>query len=264
MNDPKARPRTTAEVLAQQKADARERVLKTSPAAPPPNGNAVVVAAKTSTSLAPLDNRSPLQAYLDEVAPVTAMVGRQIKFTKGEFITPDDEKEVEDGAEFVAHCDQALVGWIKFNGPGNPPDRNMGMPFDGYVMPSRASLGDDDEALWEMGLDGKPADPWNHQVALPMQRTGTLEMFTFTTSSPTGRRAVGQLLRHYERMQRVNPNELPVVRLQKGGFQHKDSRVGFVATPVFAVIGRAPRDSAAIPDTLPSADLNDEIPAHLR
>jgi hypothetical protein len=33
-----------------------------------------------------------------------------------------------------------------------------------------------------------------------------------------------------------------------------------VATPVFAVVGRAPRDSATKPDTSPGGDMDDEIP----
>jgi hypothetical protein len=45
-----------------------------------------------------------------------------------------------------------------------------------------------------------------------------------------------------------------------GGFQHRDERVGWVATPVFAVVGRTPKDSAAKPDTSLAADMNDEIP----
>jgi len=51
-----------------------------------------------------------------------------------------------------------------------------------------------------------------------------------------------------------------VVRLKIGGFQHRDDRVGWVKTPVLAVVGRAPKDSAAKPDTSIAADMNDEIP----
>ena len=61
-------------------------------------------------------------------------------------------------------------------------------------------------------------------------------------SSKTGRRAVGNLLRHYDRMQRTHPEEFPVIRLRTGGFQHKDDRVGFVRTPVLVVCGRSPKD----------------------
>ena len=52
----------------------------------------------------------------------------------------------------------------------------------------------------------------------------------------------------------------PVIRLKVGGFQHRDERVGWVHVPVFAVVGRAPKDSAAKPDTSIGADMSDEIP----
>jgi hypothetical protein len=61
-------------------------------------------------------------------------------------------------------------------------------------------------------------------------------------------------------MQRTNPGELPVIKLKVGGFNHKDERIGWVPTPVFAVVGRAPRDSAAKPDTSSSGDMSDAIP----
>jgi hypothetical protein len=156
-------------------------------------------------------------------------------------------------------CDDTLVGWIKFNGVGEPPSKEMGLLFDGFQMPPRQSLGDLDPKQWETGLDGQPADPWQHQQNLVLQNTETAELFTFSTSSRTGRRAVGTLLRHYERMQKARPDELPVIRLSTGGFQHKDTRVGWVSVPVFVVVGRAPRDSAAKPDTSIGAYLNDEI-----
>jgi hypothetical protein len=132
--------------------------------------------------------------------------------------------------------------------------------FDGFEMPARESLGDTDQSAWEVGLNGQPADPWQHQQLVILQDTTTSELYTFVTSSVTGRKAVGNLLRHYDRMRRHHPDDLPVVRLGKGGFNYKDSRVGWVDVPLFVVVGRAPRDSAAKPDTSISAALNDEIP----
>ena len=59
---------------------------------------------------------------------------------------------------------------------------------------------------------------------------------------------------------KTNPNELPVIRLRTGGFQHRDARVGFVITPVFVPCGRQLRDSVAKPDTSIGTYLNDDIP----
>jgi hypothetical protein len=157
-------------------------------------------------------------------------------------------------------ADETFYGWIKYHDDGTPPEKHMGRLYDGFVMPKRETLGDLDQSEWSTGLSGQPEDPWKHQICIVLQQGDTKELFTFATTSPTGRRAVGTLLRHYDRIRRTNPDELPVVRLRPGGYQHRDERIGWVATPAFPVVGRAPRDSAAKPDTSIGADLQDEIP----
>jgi hypothetical protein len=191
------------------------------------------------------DNRPYVDRYLDETAPAS-IVGRMIKFSK-------------EDADFVALCDQTFVGWVKFP-EDEAPIRVMGLLYDGFVMPPRDSLGDLDEKQWDEGLDGNPQDPWQHHEYLVLQNTDTRELFTFVTSSKTGRHAVGNLLRHYNRTRKDHPDELPVVRLKTSGFKHKDPRVGWVTTPMFVVVGRTTRDSAAKPDTSTGAFLDDKIP----
>jgi hypothetical protein len=257
----KRMPPRPEEIIAEQKADAAKRRAATD-AIEEVTGTvtAVVPAKPTSTALALPDTRTPVQMYLDEVAPAN-VVGRLVKFTKeGVFATADDDGAMSEDAEFVALTDETQVGWIKFNGEGTPPDRIMGLLYDGFQMPSRASLGDSDEAEWPEGLSGKPSDPWLHQMNLVLQHAETRELYTFSTTSITGRRAVGNLLRHYNRMTRTNPGEIPVIKLKVGGFNHRDERIGWVSTPVFAVVGRVPRDSAAKPDTSVAGDMNDSIP----
>jgi hypothetical protein len=257
-NQPAKRtPPTPAQIAAEQKriaesdATRRAAVLPTAPASKP---------VKTSTAVTIPDNRDPVQQYLDDIAPAS-IVGRMVKFSKeGQFAVSDDDSVIDDDVDFIALVDQTLIGYIKFNGEGAPPDRAMGLLYDGFVMPPRSSLPDLDQAKWEIGLDGRPADPWQHHVYLVLQRADTGELFTFVTSSVTGRRAIGTLLRHYDRMQRTNPDQYPVIRLKIGGFQHKDDRVGWVKVPVLAVVGRQAKDDAARPDTSPAADMNDSLP----
>jgi hypothetical protein len=127
-------------------------------------------------------------------------------------------------------------------------------------MPERDEMGDLDRSAWPTGLSGGPADPWLHQICLVLQDRENLQLFTFVTNSATGRRAVGNLLRHYDRLRKSHPDTCPIVRLKPGGYESKMKGVGWVHTPTFVVVGRAPRDSAAKPDTSPAADLNDDIP----
>jgi hypothetical protein len=132
--------------------------------------------------------------------------------------------------------------------------------YDGFRMPPRADLGDVDETQWPAGLSNAPEDPWKHQIALPLMNAATQELLVFTTLNDTGRRAVGRLLQHYERMLRLLSDELPIVRLKVGGFNHRDPRVGWVSTPQFAIVGRTKRDSVA-KSAPPPDDFDDqEIP----
>jgi hypothetical protein len=290
----KRQPPTSEQVVAEQKAQARKLAEARKVAPSPASEKDLVLSVKSaplpqkeyalSVKSVPLpqkeyalsvksvpvagaaatpapDARTDVQKYLDEVAPAS-IVGRLVKFSKeGAFVFADTDEPVDEAAEFVALCDQTLIGWIRFHNDGEtPPDRVMGLLYDGFQMPARATLGDLDQSEWQAGLSGAPEDPWKHQMCLVLQLTGTGELATFATISTTGRRAVGNLLRHFDRMQRTNPGELPVVRLRAGGFNHRDERVGWVPTPVFAIVGRAPRDSVAKPDTSVAADLNDALP----
>ena len=190
-----ASPRPVAEVLAEQNRP------RPAPKAPPPIINAVAVREPASLPAAP-DTRTAVQAYLDEVAPAS-IVGRMIKFSKdGKFITSDDAAEVSDETDFAALCDQTLIGWLKFSGQGEAPDRHMGLLYDGFRMPERGTLGNLDPAEWEIGLNGSPADPWQHHIYAVLQNVETKEMYTFVTSSQTGRRAIGNLLRHFDRVRK--------------------------------------------------------------
>jgi len=269
----KPHPRTTKQALAEQKiiadrdrearlAAGRKAVTQQHGAVdvkPQGNGGAVVLAGKTDVALP--DTRTPQQAYLDEIAPPSSLVGRPIKFDgkAGKWLFDDTDEEISPDTDFIPLCDEILIGWIKFNGKGEQPDRIQGLLYDGFIMPPQSTLPDRDSSKWELGLSGEPDDPWQHQMCLVLQSPGTHELGTFATSSRTGRRAVGNLLRHYDRMRKKDDDHYPVVRLKVSGYNHKDERVGWVHTPVFAVVGKAPKASTAIPDTSPSGDLEDEI-----
>jgi hypothetical protein len=71
---------------------------------------------------------------------------------------------------------------------------------------------------------------------------------------------VGRVLNHFNRLRRNDPDSYPVVRLKPSGYMSKKKGVGWVHTPSFAVVGRTPKNSAAVPDTSVAADLNDQIP----
>ena len=264
---PAAKPPSVQAVLAQQKADS-DRQRKAAPTAKPATAPAPAALA-TPAAVVPLkpalpavpDNRTAYEQYLDEIAPATT-VGRLVKFNgkDAKFVYADDDTEIADTVDFVVLDDQVMASWIKFHGKGEPPDRIGGLLSDGFVLPPRETLGDADKSLWEMGLNGEPADPWVHQLAVVMKRVDNDEMVTFVTGNATGRRAVGNLLKHANRLHRTSPDHYTVTRLTLGGYNHRDERVGWVVVPVFKIVGKQPTDSVAKPDTSLAGDMNDEIP----
>ena len=255
----KRQPPSPEAVMAEQKRQAEKEYAERKARIADTPANLPAKAGPTNVAIP--DGRTPIQTYLDDIAP-GSIVGRMIKFNKdGNFVTHDDDAVIGDDIDFVALCDQTLIGFVKFNGEGEPPDRHMGLLYDGFVMPPRETLGDTDTAKWEIGLNGEPADPWQHHISLVLERRDeSHELFTFVTQSITGRRAVGNLLRHYDRTQKTDATSYPIVRLKVGGFQHRDDRVGWVKTPVIAIVGRVSKDSVAKPDSSLAADMNDEIP----
>jgi hypothetical protein len=114
-----------------------------------------VVAPAKATSVAVPDTRTPQQAYLDEIAPPSSLVGRPIKFDgkAGKWLFGDTDEEISPDTDFIPLCDEVLIGWIKFNGKGEQPDRIQGLLYDGFVMPPLSSLPDRDQSKWELGLD---------------------------------------------------------------------------------------------------------------
>jgi hypothetical protein len=198
-----------------------------------------------------------MDRYLDNVAPASAP-GRGIKFSKGKFVFADNDEAVPDGAIYKALCDQTLIAWLKFHGAGVPPDKIAGLLYQGFDLPPRDALGDNDPTEWETGLDGKPSDPWVHQISLVLENGESSELFTFTTGSLTGRKAVGNLLRHFNQMERRGENAYPLVQLRTNSFQHKDPRVGEVLVPNLVVCGRVQRDGGA--PTPVEAPFNDDVP----
>jgi hypothetical protein len=209
----------------------------------------------------PLTTAAPaaINAGLGYLAKHTSS-GTVVRFSKdGKFIQPTQgDAELAEGTELVCHWDQARAGFQRFNGKGERPDVKIDLIFGGKP-PERSELGDDDESQWPISdLSGKPEDPWREVQMVPLESIETGEIFIFQTMSVTGLRAVANLLRQSSRMAAKAPDELPVIKLRAGGFDHH--KFGWVRVPAFEFVGKAPKTNIAAAVTAVSADLNDEIP----
>jgi hypothetical protein len=218
-------------------------------------GGAIVPASKRALT----NGGSSVSAYL--AAHGVGMAGTFFKFAKdSRFRKSIDDEEIPEGTEFVVIYDQVQGGWIKFTGKGNPPVRKQGAVFGGFVPPPRSELGDEDRSEWDTDLSGKPADPWQFQLLIPMQNVETGELFVFQTTSLTGRRAADNLIGLCGRMEKNEPEHYPVIKLRISGFNHRDERVGWVKTPAFERVGKATKANTTMAETAASADMDDVIP----
>jgi hypothetical protein len=218
----------------------------------------VVVPAAKSSVLA-VNGSSPVGSYLAQHGVGTS--GTFIKFGKaGTYVKQQDETPIPTGTEVAIVYEEIRVGWIKFLEKRQQPERKMGPVFSGFVPAGREELGDLDETQWEIGLSGKPTDPWQFQVLVPMHDTKNGEMYIFGTTSITGRRECDKLISACARMQKAEPEFYPVVKLDVSGFEHRDGRIGWVRTPCFTRVGKAPKSDTSAAKTSLADNMSDAIP----
>jgi hypothetical protein len=138
----------------------------------------------------------------------------------------------------------------------------------GRLLPSRESLGDHDESLWERDANDRPKDPWANARFVYLIDIQTAEALTFSTSSFGGRRCVEDLARAITIMRRQHPNAVPVVELDAAPMQTKFGRK---SRPVFKIVTwrfpkqttievEKPKAIEASAQSAPRDDMNDSIP----
>ena len=215
-----------------------------------------------STTNLPTTTQQHLPATIDDgwddaAAEMASKVlrGTLLKFADWKWIKGVEATEVEEGTQLVALGTTAA--WVKWQG-GKPVQYVMRQP--GQKLPDREELGDLDEALWELGPDNKPRDPWQSTRFVYLLDPISVEMFTFSTSSAGGRSAVIDLADQIARMRKLgHPNASPIVELGSAPMQTKFGRK---SKPVFKIVkwyggGSEPKEIA--PPSL-QGETSDEIP----
>ena len=173
-------PPTTAQILAQQKADSERERAERETALPETKqellASALRVPAATSSEEA-------LERHLSQWG---GSGGRLIGFngSTGIHRTLDDGVEMPSGTEFVAFLHETQRGFIKFN-EGAPPDVRMVSISEDAELPRREELGDLDQSKWPRGLDDNRQDPWKEQIAIPLApRDAGSELFVYVARGP--------------------------------------------------------------------------------
>jgi hypothetical protein len=136
---------------------------------------------------------------------------------------------------FILNPAGAVVGYLKFKGKGEPPERHTGPIFPKDEAPDRASLSDTDTSEWPMGrFSNEPEDPWTPVIELPLRHKETGEEYVLTCQSKT---AIGAAKDLFAQLRRVPPGHDPVIKLAVGTMQ---TRYGKRKKPVLSLVGQVP------------------------
>jgi len=188
----------------------------------------------SANALAVTEQTDLFRTYADVCAP-RMIVGKLLKFSKGEFVLGDAGETIADDAEFTALMDELTVGWVRWE-DDKVAETRMGRVIDGFAPQPRRELGDVDAAAWETAADGKARDPWQFQNYLPLQRSDG-ELLTFVASSRGALNAVAELCRTHSRHAKQHRNDYPVIRLRSDEYQHRVKEFGRIKFPVLSVVG---------------------------
>jgi hypothetical protein len=137
---------------------------------------------------------------------------------EGIWVHGRENTEMPCGTRFLALMPFMRKGRIKFNGPGNEPDKVVVLAASSQKV-DRASLGDTDETKWPV-VNGKPQDPWQEYREIDLYDLASSQQYTLTAASIGGVQAVKRLVDSYRNGQHKHPDQLPVIELQKGSYVH--------------------------------------------
>jgi len=185
----------------------------------------------------PMNEAEPFNPYSQygEQASQRNIVGKLLKFSKGDYTAGENNDEIPVGTELIANMESLAVGWMKW-ADNKPEEQIMGLVKDAFQPPKRKDLDATDESDWEIDETGKPRDPWqfSNQLVLKVPGEGG-QVYTFATSSRGGINAIGELCKIYGKAMRSKPNDFPVIILRVGSYMHSVKAYGRIKFPVFDV-----------------------------
>jgi len=178
------------------------------------------------------------------------IVGRLLKFNKGEYIAGQENEEISLNTKVVFNTDNVLIGWQRWE-DNKPVEWEMGLVNKGFQPKTRSELGYTDESEWETFEDGKVKDPWTYGNQAVCKTLGRKpELFTLTVGSKGGRQAMGDLLVAYTEaaLEEGHKEDYPIIALGRDFYMHSNKAFGKVWVPVFKIVGWQPRKEWELPE----------------
>jgi hypothetical protein len=161
------------------------------------------------------------------------IVGDLLLFTKfGEWVHGRDRAKLATGTALAAYMNTLAAGWVRWE-DGQITGSEMGLVCEGFVPPKREELGDLDRSKWDSFDDGEPKDPWQLSNNIVLVNLESDALYTYSTSSKGGLSAIGELCKEHGKHVRAKPDEMPLVELDVGSYQHTNRAYGEIRFPIF-------------------------------
>jgi hypothetical protein len=193
--------------------------------------------AKNTNSTAMAIGQQQRLDYLNEFANQATrssnIVGKLLKFTKGEWLAGKEEEEIAEGTRVIVNVESILTGWTRWQSK-RPMEQEMGVVMDGYQPKPRSELGFTDQSDWEPDDRGGVRDPWQQgSQALVKGVDGTI--YTFTSASTGGGNALKALCKEaWRHSKETGKLEYPIVELGIDFYKH--SQHGKIYIPLLTVV----------------------------
>jgi hypothetical protein len=154
---------------------------------------------------------------------------------------------IQLGTSYVAIYEEAYVGFVLWV-DAKPTQALLPLRSNPDLKALRNTLGDLDPSLWtERTADGKPKDPWQESVLLPLIHRETLEGSTFSTSNGGGVKAFRHLIRVCVAEKRGSPETtngcFPLIELGETSYRHQ--KYGEIFNPVLTLVDWVPAHTIA-------------------
>jgi hypothetical protein len=173
-----------------------------------------------------------LAMYGREAARASNIVGKLLRFTKGEYIAGQDNEEIAEGTKMLVNIDSVTSGWMLWLNK-KLVEQDMGPVMQGFQPKKRSELSYSNKSEWP---DDTENDPWQLTNQCLMKAVKGGDIYTFTISSKGGISAIGNLCTSAsEYMREGHENENPIIELGIDSYKH--SEYGKIFVPVLSIVG---------------------------
>lgn len=186
-----------------------------------------------STELATY-NENTFAAFQNAAAALSGDQKPILKFDKGDWYAGQDNEEMPTGTKLAADMLHAEWGWVRWK-DGKPVDRKMVLVASGAGPANRDDLGNLDEGLWDRDDQGKPRDPWQKMIEIPVREiSGEMREMVLSGGSRGYEGACKALFKAFGEGMRTNMGKVPVISLSGDKYQHK--QYGMVKVPALPIV----------------------------